>query len=344
MSKHIRALSLLLVAVFILSGCNQPIEIVNYLEEVKFSGLNTAGEMRTPELNHSEIRQHLQRQKETSKLLDEITVSVDKKTGLSNGETVTVTVEVPESMQHIAVGGSKTYTVTGLEQPIVLTNDEIAANLVINFVGASGRGRAQIDSTFSDAFLQTIKFGVENDGFLTNGDEVRIKVDEATRRDLSRHRYVLDPHFNVTVDVNGLKEVATKSSDIVNFVDIERMIQEEVLRRFQNQWGYTYEVASYGFMYRQYAHEGGLGNVYNSQTNHGSLIGVFTVKQYADSNPDKLYSEKTVILGYSDIFLDELGHANVAEISLIADEKDSTYSLASVFKLYEGYGYEKVND
>lgn len=99
-------------------------------------------------------------------------------------------------------------------------------------------------------------------------------------------------------------------------------------------------------MYRQFKtntreNENIWGSSYGSSQN-GNLIKIFTVKQYSGGPEGKLEETKTVIYGYSDIILNDKKEANVADLTEISDSKDDTYSLESVIKLYEGYGYKEV--
>jgi hypothetical protein len=98
-------------------------------------------------------------------------------------------------------------------------------------------------------------------------------------------------------------------------------------------------------MYRQFSKSQdesvGWSGYVNSGGN-GNLIKVFTIKSYSGGTEGKLEKTQTVILGYSNIILNDKKEANVAEITEIEDSKDDTYSLESVIKLYEGYGYTEV--
>ena len=71
---------------------------------------------------------------------------------------------------------------------------------------------------------------------------------------------------------------------------------------------------------------------------------ILSVKRYYGGTENKLNTEFTAIIGFSDLFLDEENKVNVADLITIKDTKDSTYSVESVVQLYEGYGYNRVEE
>lgn len=141
-----------------------------------------------------------------------------------------------------------------------------------------------------------------------------------------------------------------KATDIVNLDDIKRMIDEEVNRAYKDRnpeksYGAQFEIKEEGLFYRQFARNSSESQFsFNSATNNGYMIKIVSVKRYYGGTENKLNSEFTAIIGYSDLFLDEENKVNVADLVSIIDTKDSTYSVESVIQLYEGYGYKRVEE
>ncbi|GGC92751.1 hypothetical protein [Enterococcus wangshanyuanii] len=346
--------------IFVLGGCNSAKQMTDYIE-VDFSGMDTKG---TASYNIDTKKMYKdvfdydvetgfpdeKTQKELISFDSSYKVKLNKDQKLSNGDKVKVTVSVDENKTKRIKGGEKEFTVSGLEEPKKLTNEEVMKHLVVNFNGVSGRGEATIDNTFDDP-LNYIEFTIEDDGKLKNGDKAKVQKSKEFEQSLNDQGYVLTDDFNPEFEVKGLKNVAEKATDIANLEDIKRMIDEEVKRSYKDSYaeesyGRRYEIALNKLFYRQFAKDNTneeTGNWFgNSSTNNGNLIGIYTIKQYSGGTESKLQSEFTAIIGYSDIILDENKQANVADIKEISTTKDDSYSLESVLKLYEGYGYSEV--
>lgn len=129
------------------------------------------------------------------------------------------------------------------------------------------------------------------------------------------------------------------------------MIDEESKRSYKDydteySFGKKYEIKQEKLMYRQFKKENSEDESYSwfgsSSTNNGNLIGIYSIKEYSGGTESKLKNQLTAIIGFSDIILDENNAANVADMKEISDTKDDTYSLESVLKLYEGYGYQAI--
>ena len=351
------------LASVLLSACGEKQQEMSQYVDVYFSGMDTYGtadyHVNEAKLFKDLLDQDLSEEIFDEKIVEEMNdifasyaITLDKTENLSNGEKVTMTIKINPEKSKKLKSGSKTIEVSGLEEPKLVTTEEVQSSLIVNFIGASGQGSVQIDRVFDEPILNEIPFLVENDGQLTNGSQAKITLDKAGELELKSNGYLLDDNFSPTFEVTGLSEVAQKATDIANLKDIERMIDEETKRQYSDydpneSWGRYYEIVQEKRMYRQflsgkeltdtwfYGHDGGDAN--------GNLIGIFTVKKYTGGTETKLVDQVTAIIGYSNIILDADKKANVAEINKIYTEKDDTYSLESVIQLYEGYGYEVVN-
>lgn len=288
-------------------------------------------------------------QQEMSTIQEAYKIAIDQSEELSNGDKVVFTVSVNEEATKKIKGGKKEFTVEGLEVPEQLTSAEVEDHLVIDFLGVSGRGYARIDNKL-DGDLQTIRFEVEDDGVLKNGEQATIVLGEDQEDRLFNYGYILAADFNPTVEVKGLDEIAEKAEDIQNYEDLKRMIREEVQRTHQDflptaRTGRVYEIIEEEFMYRQF-NDHDLNQPGSSIANvrHGDLIAVFTIKQYQGGDDGKLQLEFIAMEGYTELKLDEDNKVDISEIRNINKKFDKTYSLETVIQTYESEGYSIVKD
>ncbi|EOI6050993.1 hypothetical protein ACMUWL_002592 [Enterococcus faecalis] len=359
--KNICLSGAFMIGMFVFSACGNGKDLSNYVD-VKFSGINTKGtatfsldseKMLKDTLNY-DVNKGMpteKQQEEISNMDNAYTIKLDKEDNLKNGDKVKVTVTVDKEKTKKIKSGEKTVEVKGLEEPKKLTNSDVEKHLVVNFNGVSGRGQAKIDNTF-DSPLDTVKFTIENDGKLKNGDKAKVLLSKESENQLIQSGYLPDENFEPTFEVKGLDSVAEKATEIANIVDIKRMIDEGINRKYKSsetnkyEWDYRYEITEEKLMYRQFKKETkeSQDSFYWGATgsDNGNLIKIFTVKKYSGGAEGKLKETQTVIYGYTDIMLNDKKEANVAELTEISETKDDTYSLDSVIKLYEGYGYSEV--
>jgi hypothetical protein len=352
--------SILLICLF-LSACGGGAKDMTEYIDVDFTGMDTNG-VATYSLDEKKLlKDTLNYDGEEApgqKVLEEMDsiyssykIKLDKTDKLSNGDKVKVTVTVDSDKTKKIKSGDKTFEVTGLEEPKKLTSADVEKNLVLNFTGVSGKGTAKIDNIFDEP-LSYVDIEIEDDGELKNGDKAKVILSKEAENELFDKGYVLDKKFSPEFEVKGLEVVAEKATDIANLDDIKRMIDEEAKRSYKDSyadesWGYRYEIKQEKLMYRQFVSSKdknkdswSWGN--DGSSSNGNLIGIYTIKRYSGGTESKLDKTETAIIGYSNIVLDSENKANVADIEEIISTKDDTYSLESVLKLYEGYGYVEV--
>lgn len=341
-----------------MTACGKSEEVVDYVD-VSFSGMDTLGSA-TFEVDENKLLKEIfnlkddahdypdeKTAKQAQNVLEAYEITVEPQENLSNGDKIKITASVNDDLTTKIKSGEKEITVEGLEEPSVLTTEEVEKSLVFNFNGVSGRGVAQIDKVFDESFLNNLTFEVENDGNLANGDKVEILVDEYFEDELHANGYILEENFEPTVEVKGLDKLAEAASDIKNLEDIERFLEEELNEKYYDtdySFGYNtkYEIEQEKLMYRQFDKDTGDDSYYQDDK-HGSLVGIFSVKEYEVQDEDEeLRSEFTLIFGYYNIILDDNGNANLSEITQMSETKENNYSLESVIQLYEGQGYEEV--
>ncbi|WP_408869027.1 hypothetical protein ACJYYY_01695 [Brochothrix campestris] len=360
--KKITALLFLCTIVLLLTACGSSKKLTDYVE-VNFSGIDSKGSA-SASIDEEKLIKDVFDLDSVSNIADEevkneiknmddyYKIELDKDKNLSNGDEIKVTITVYEEKTKKIKGGEKTIKVTGLDKPKKLTNKEVEKNLVINFTGASGRGTSKIDNVF-DSPLDSVEFEIKNDGYLKNDDNATIILDKEVISELNDNGYVLEDNFAPKFKVQHLDNVLKNAKDIANMKDITRMINEEVNRSYEDShvedsWGTRYEVKKETLMYRQFDKdtdsESSSYTMFDSSTTNGNLIGVFSIKEYSGGTESKLEDSYTAIVGFSNIIADDKNKVNVADMEALSDEKDDTYSLESVLKLYEGYGYEKVQE
>lgn len=333
---------LLFSILIIIAGCKQKIILSDHLTNPSYYGLSSNGEADLPTFNRNSLLSVIEDTVLISNIMSDVTITLDQQTNLTNGDTITATITVPKYLEKVVEGGTIEFTVTGLEEPTIISAEDINKHLVVTFSGISGKGVAYIDNTFADPIMQNINFTVENNGALINGDEVKIILDEYGQDYLLDNHYVLDTDTQVFVEVHGLQEIAATASEIANLEELKLMLNEEVLRYYQDDSWTKYEITFHNYMYRQFPTGNSNGDFYYSETNSGTFIGIYTIKQYSANQTSKLENEETAIFGYSDIILDADNNANIADVSLVSSWRDRSYSLEAVLKLYQGYGYQIV--
>lgn len=350
------AMMTVMTALLLLVACGSAEDMTKYVD-VSFSGMDSQGNA-SYDVDETRLIEEIfnleghhdfpdaETAREAQNVLDAYTIEIEPQEGLSNGDQVKITVLVDENKTNKIKGGEEEFTVEGLDEPELLTTEDVEKNLVLNFNGVSGRGVSQIDNIFDESPLNNLTFEIENDGKLKNGDEAVVIVGDEAEAILHSHGYMLDEDFQPTFTVKNLDEVAEQATDIKNLKDIERFLKEELNNVYKDtdySFGSNtkYEIKQEQLMYRQFDKES--DTIHYEEGNHGNLIGIFSVEEYRINAEDKKLVQKfTAIYGFSDIILDEDGRANLSELKTINERKDDTYSLESVIQLSEGDGYEVV--
>lgn len=343
--------AILFIGLIFLTACGSKVELSDYIE-VEFSGYDSIGTAHYTIDNNQMVQDAFgvteedywdlsyEETQEIDNFMMSFMVELSQVSELSNGDEITVYFSVDEEMTNkLKAKDEITVTVSGLEEPTELSDEEIDRNVIVNFNGLSGRGHIQIDTTF-DGDLYDLRVESDQDGQIANGDIVTVSLTEESRDSLAYLGYALSGDGAVEFEASGLDIVPESVDEIENLSDIERMIGEGVNRRYQDSnWGrYTYEIIEGNTYYRQFEPES--EGEWGASNTHGRLITLYTVNQF-DSD-DELMSTVTAIQGFSNIILDENGHTNVAQIVEYQNNYDHTYSLESVEKLMEGYGFDLV--
>lgn len=147
-------------------------------------------------------------------------VRVNKAQNLKNGDKYVVTIKTGDKENPIK-SESKTYTVKGLKKTKKVTAKDIAKDLNVQAYGYNGKGLIAITSK---KYKGEVMFHIKNNGSLSNGDKVTIKL-PSEFTDYEKFDFRGKKEFTYTVQ--GLKELAaTKDLDEIKKVT-DSMVNDE---------------------------------------------------------------------------------------------------------------------
>lgn len=134
-----------------------------------------------------------------------INIEFDKKEGLENGDTVTVTVDVDENLTDKIKDGKKKFKVEGLDgiiEPKIISSKELREIIQYNFEGTSGGTIWVRDADFyieSDGVRKEVDMGLSDAEEtseiaydLKNGDVAKFKFTKRQISELKKIGYVLE--------------------------------------------------------------------------------------------------------------------------------------------------------
>lgn len=357
MRKKVMGFLLCLIGIIAITGCGSKTRNLTDYVSVEYSGLDTQGKAQVifdkdrlykdafgyDSNNYANSDQ----QKAISLFESSVKTDFDKSTQLKNGDKIKLTIKIDESKVPNVKSGEKEFEVNGLEEAKKLTSAEVEKNLVVNFTGVSGRGKSKIDNMFSDSNFKYLDFKFEDEGHLKNGEKAKIVLSQNDLEALSRAGYVPEDNFAPTFEVKNLAVVAESADKISNLADVTRMIDEGIHREYKDystdySFGTRYEIKEEKTMYRQFQKDN--ANESYSSSSDGTLVKLYSIKKYSGGSESKLEDSFTAIYGYTNIVLNDKNETNVAEMKEVSSTKDKTYSLESVIKLYNGYGYTEVKE
>ena len=303
MKKHWKLFGLLGIGLFVLMGCGQKVDLAEHAE-ITFNGMDTNGyatydvvtdELLTTMFDYKpalELEQQFDSEEMQAfhialyELESGVSTEIDKYDNLSNGDEVTLTVTVDDGLSDKYKSGTKTVTVSGLEEPEVLTSKDVQSKLIVNFNGYSGRGNAQIDNLL-DYSLSSVNFPIAGDGKLSNGETAKIEITPEFEEDVFNAGYKLEDNFDVGFEVKGLNEIASSPDGIANIDDVVRMIDEALVRNLKNNLSFMVTYSGYeteATMYRQFDDENGDSEDYDyygdygyNEEGQGFLLKIYTI-------------------------------------------------------------------
>ena len=179
-------------------------------------------------------------------LLDNcVSISVDPKEGLKNGDTVTLTWDVDEDDAKEAFGcklkfKDQTYTVSGLEE---VKTEDIFANLNVTFTGTAPYGTVTIDNSKGSSITKSLFFSTEQNDNLSNGDVITVtatpyyETEEDFMKNCAEQYGAVPESLTKEYTVEGLPTYVTKLEDIPeDMMDKMKAQVEDVFNAGVAQW------------------------------------------------------------------------------------------------------------
>ena len=237
MKKYLFILLLATISVLLIS-CSRATDIFDYVD-VSFSGFETNGQARviidedslleTVFPGYDEFTQFAQ----IITFLEGISVRMDRNSGLSNGESITVIIDV--SCDNVR-GGERTFEVEGLDPIVNISDEELVQFFDIAFSGMSGSGSAEVVlSQGVGVFTGFTVLPYEN---LANGDSIFVEVN---KENFLAQGFLLTGTGVMSVTVSGLEYATLLSEEYVlnnvslSFMGTNTRGSAEVITSFGNE-------------------------------------------------------------------------------------------------------------
>src|SRR5699024_10064077 len=226
-------------------------------------------------------------------LKDDVTISLDNTTNLSNGDEIILSIE--SNNKHVKTT-EKSMVVNGLEEPKTLTTDDVERNLEVEFKGINGKGELKVYNMFEEP-LHNLEFLFQETKNLSNGDEVTLEEEGIDTDELIRLGYVLEEDFAPIFEVNGLTEIASTADEIDNLNEIK----EEIVDKMEDTKSAYFVEANF----QKYDYTGNLETwMYvpeekkpfedEDEERIASLIAIYSMKDF-DWNDGRLVRESTYV-------------------------------------------------
>ena len=253
--------ALIVAGIFILRPGKPEINLEEYIVIEGVEGLNTQGELaysmdvdalrsvmvidnseKMNDENYSELlSENFAQYEKLSDALSCIDLSASAKTGLSNGDivTITATFENPDEIEFDFkfIEGSITYTVEGLVEG--KTVDPFAEDAVnVAFEGFSGQAKAQFTIAATEEIYQQFSYSLSPQNALSNGDVVTLTVEFDSEK-LEELGYFIPEQTEKTYTVSGLQAYLQISDGFPN--DLLTTLCQDALQRTQTEHTYWIE-------------------------------------------------------------------------------------------------------
>lgn len=217
--KILTTVLMIVLCVFLLTGCGSKTDAMEYVS-VNFTGYNGNGEVDLDVDYNAIIEAVIGEEPDDDSyekfsewmneylIYDEgIEVTCSPREGLSNGDTVTVTVSLSETAAKKVTGESKKFTVSGL--PEIETVD-IFKDVSLRYEGTVGEyTMVHLEKLSANQILQDCSFAVEPQANVKNGDTVTVTITNAET--LAEKHLCAPADISRTFTVSGLDEYLTDS-------------------------------------------------------------------------------------------------------------------------------------
>ena len=176
-----------------------------------------------------------------------ITFSVDRESGLKNGDTITVSVnetaeECFNKLKEIPLAAEKTYTVSGLT---AIIDGDPFEKISIGFSGTNGEGMPEIESEkYPD-----VTFSCDKTRNISNGDVLKVSITDAEAQKLVEEYGVRANRTSLEYTVSELEDYVRDVSELNEsfFRDAEKALDEFVSKNTPENLGY--EPTGYYLLY-----------------------------------------------------------------------------------------------
>lgn len=138
---------------------------------------------------------------DTKTQLDSIGISFSKKSNLSNGDQVKLTVKAANDLP--IKGGTKVLKVSGLKRTSTYTINDAMGNSTPTFTGTDGFGEIKTNKKMNT------RFTFDHDKTLKNGDQVKFKLSSSYQNDQLAKGRVLTGRKYLQYKVTGLTPLAS---------------------------------------------------------------------------------------------------------------------------------------
>lgn len=270
--------------------------------KVVFSGYNHQGRASLSGNYRDKISDIMNKKKDMS--ASDISVSLNKSSGLSNGDKVTVRISSTLKKSPVKTE-TKTFTVSGLKKSTSYTIDSLLKS--VKFNGFNHYGNVEYDK---DIFSIN-----DNSTKLSNGDKITLKLSENYIDQESSKGKVLKGEKTKSVEVSGLKDTAQISNlnDLLNQTDSVARDDNK-----SNSWS-TYTVT------RQDSYFVGKSiknSWFGDSSDTAGEFSVLTIYKIDEKSDNKAEPSKYKVYGYSGLVLK---NDKVDISSLSSDNKYSDY-------------------
>ena len=217
--KILTTVLMIILCVFLLTGCDSKTDATEYVS-VSFTGYNGNGkvdldvdydamiEAIVDEEPDSDSQEKFNEWMNEYLIYDEgISVTCSPREGLSNGDTVTVTVSLSETAAKKVTGESKTFTVSGL---LEIEAVDVFQDIALRYEGIVGDYTVvYLDKLSDNQILQDCHFSIEPQSNIKNGDTVTVTVTNADT--LAEKHLCVPAEISRIFTVSGLDEYLTDS-------------------------------------------------------------------------------------------------------------------------------------
>lgn len=282
--KNARLLLIVCLSVlfFFLLGCTPSENRISAEEhlEITFSGYNTAGTVDVYFDRQALIESVIGEMPSSFSQIDDwtemynaynegLSLSYAPQEGLSNGQEITVKIDVSGRAASKILPLEKTYVVAGLKEVDLI---DVFSKVSLCVTGISSEATAEVVCSSEDDILFAYAFSYDNRYSLSNGDTVKVSIHNAEEVAEAYNYYPIE--LTKTYTVSGLPEYLEDSS-LISEDQIKEVIQQKLIdEQGQDEAGFTYSEPKY------YATYFGTANPYSILAKRNILSVFVTYDEY----------------------------------------------------------------